>query len=105
MDDITTEILKGLRQYGRKKTFNEILQSAGYTLSGEERFALAHKLESEGLIKSVTYSLPISIRAEITTKGNQALGQKGINFGQLTTMLLAIIQFLTAGPLSFSFGY
>jgi DNA-binding Lrp family transcriptional regulator len=105
MDDITKEILKGLRQYGRKKTFKEILEQAGYSLSNEDRFALANKLETEGLIKSVTYSLPVSIRAELSNKGNLALVQKGMNLGSLTTLVLSLVQLVTGGPLSFSFGY
>ena len=64
-------ILMGLRAYGRKKTFAEILDDAGMANDDNRRLEAATALEASGLIEEVSYQLPITIRATLTPTGKQ----------------------------------
>lgn len=73
MEQIKRAILAGLKQHGREQTFSQILEAAGYKLDPSRRMELAAALESAGLIKNVSYQLPVAIRAELTDAGKKFL--------------------------------
>jgi hypothetical protein len=66
---IEATILMGLRTYGRKKTFAEILDEAGIANDDNRRLEAATALEASGLIEEVSYQLPVTIRADLTSAG------------------------------------
>jgi hypothetical protein len=66
-------ILLGLQQSGREKTFSEILGEAAISYTKTQLLDAANALESLGLIDSVTYQLPVEIRAELTSYGREFL--------------------------------
>jgi hypothetical protein len=96
MDNIKAALLAGLRKFGRKKTFNEILTEAGYTLDENERIELADELESKGMIQSVTYRLPFEIRAELTAIGKDLAGKANSAGTALFNFFLALFDLTTA---------
>jgi hypothetical protein len=73
MNEIKKALLIGLQKFGRKKTFNEILTVAGFTLDKVQRIELASEFENKGLIRTVTYRLPFEIRAELSQKGEEVV--------------------------------
>jgi hypothetical protein len=68
---IEATILMGLRNYGRKKTFAEILDEAGIANDDNRRLEAATSLEASGLIEEVSYQLPVTIRADLTSTGKE----------------------------------
>jgi hypothetical protein len=66
---IETSILIGLKKYGRNRTFSQILEEARLYADSRERVEAAFTLEGAGYIQSVTYQLPVTIRAELSTLG------------------------------------
>ena len=62
-------ILRALKVFGKNATFSQILAKAGLSYDNSRQVEIAHSLESMGLIQSVTYSLPLEIRAELTKMG------------------------------------
>jgi len=72
MSDLEAVILIGLKQSGREKTFSQILDEANITADATQRVELACALEAAGLIQSVSYQLPVAIRAELTDTGKEA---------------------------------
>ena len=74
-DSIEAVILMGLRTYGRKKTFAEILDEAGIANDDTRRLEAATSLEASGLIEEVSYQLPVTIRANLTAAGWDALSK------------------------------
>lgn len=87
MDEIKKALLLGIKKFGRKKTFNEILNEAGFKVDKIQRIELANELESQGLIHSVMYRLPFEIRAELTTDGKKSIKDSGTN-DMLQSLLL-----------------
>lgn len=73
MLDIEIAILLALKEHGREKTFTDILKEGGIALNNNQKLELANKLEGAGLIQNVSYQLPFSVRAELTTKGLEYL--------------------------------
>jgi hypothetical protein len=71
MDKIEEVILLGLKQFGRNKTFAEILEGAGLHTDDSRRLEAATSLETSGLIRDVTYQLPLSIRASLSPAGEE----------------------------------
>lgn len=71
VDEIAAAILKGLRRVGKKKSFMEILAESGVRCTSDRLLEIANDLESRKLIQSVTYQLPVSIRAELSKTGKQ----------------------------------
>jgi hypothetical protein len=72
MNDLEAAILLGLKESGRDKTFAQILMEANIPADATQRVELACALEAAGLIQSVSYQLPVSIRAELTDAGKEA---------------------------------
>jgi hypothetical protein len=69
MDKIEEVILLGIEQFGRQKTFAEILDAAGLHTDDSRRLEAANGLESSGLIQDVSYQLPLTIRASLSPSG------------------------------------
>ena len=69
LSDVEAAILLGLRKYGRRKTFMQILEEANISTSDAERFDIAFTLEADGYISDVSYYAPITVRAELTPEG------------------------------------
>jgi len=69
LDEAGKVILIALKRCGKHKTFAQILDEAGSPRTGDLQVLLAINLESLGLIESVTYRLPIEIRAELSATG------------------------------------
>src|SRR5688572_23369483 len=95
MDEIKKALLLGLNNFGRNKTFNEILSAAGFKIDKIQRIELANELEEEGLIHTVTYRLPFEIRAELTPNGKKSLGNNGGN--DIVQSLLLLFGFTNQG--------
>jgi len=72
MSDLEAIILVGLNQYGRDKTFAQLLDEAQLSVDATQRVELACSLEAAGLIQAVSYQLPVAIRAELTDAGKEA---------------------------------
>ena len=72
MSDLEAVILLGLMENGRNRTFTQILDDANVVADATERVELACALEAAGLIQSVSYQLPVAIRAELTDAGKEA---------------------------------
>ena len=73
MDKLRLAILFGLQKFGREKTFSKILNDAGVRYTKSQLLEAANELESLGLIKSITYQLPVEITAELTPYGKELL--------------------------------
>jgi hypothetical protein len=69
LDEIGKVILRGLRRSGKKKTFADILDEAGFQYDNARQVEIAINLEALDLIQSVTYQLPIEIHAELSPLG------------------------------------
>jgi hypothetical protein len=69
IDDISRTILIGLREAGKTKTFSQILQEGRIPFNAEHLFDVANQLEALDLIRSVSFQLPVAIRAELTAQG------------------------------------
>ena len=69
IDEVGKTILLALNEHGRQKTFSQILDEGRITCSKETQVEAAIVLESLLLIESVTYRLPLEIRAELTPTG------------------------------------
>lgn len=72
MSDLEAAILLGLKESGREKTFAQILNEANVPADATQRVEAACALEAAGLIQSVSYQLPVAIRAELTKAGKEA---------------------------------
>lgn len=70
--DIESTIVLGLRKYGRRATFMDILMADGIFAADQELFEIALALEVDGFIESVSYQAPATIRAELTKEGAKA---------------------------------
>jgi hypothetical protein len=62
-------ILEGVFKYGRRKTFAEILQEAGVVVSDVELIKIAKELQRSGMTQATTYGPDASIRADISSQG------------------------------------
>ena len=71
INEIQRTILLGLKKYGRNRTFSQILEEANLFADGRDRVETAFSLEASGYIQSVTYQLPVTIRAELSASGKQ----------------------------------
>jgi len=71
LSDVEAAILLGLRKYGRRKTFIQILEEASISATDAERFDIAFTLEADGYINDVTYYAPITIRAALSAEGEK----------------------------------
>ena len=71
--EIQKAILLGLKRYGRNRTFSQILTEANLFADGRERVETAFALEASGYIQSVTYQLPVAIRAELSSTGEKVV--------------------------------
>lgn len=71
LNKIETAILLGLKEFGRKKTFAEILDAAKLPQGDAIRFQVASSLEARGLIMNISYQLPVKIRAELSAEGEE----------------------------------
>lgn len=67
IDEVSKRLLIALQKCGRHKTFTEILEEG--ELTNDQQDDLATKLETMGLIESVTFKLPFEIRAELSMAG------------------------------------
>ena len=90
-------LLIGIKKYGRKKSFHDIIAEAGFEADELQRIEIANEFEALGLIKSVTYKLPFEIRAELTAKGHELIRQLESNEKPLLNMVLLLL-----GPLQIS---
>jgi hypothetical protein len=66
-------ILRALKMFGKGVTFSQILANAGLSYDNSRQVEIANSLEIMGLIQSVSYSLPLEIRAEISSTGEAVL--------------------------------
>jgi len=71
ISDLEAAILIGVKKYGRRKTITEILEEAHMYADARERVQIAFALEEAGYIKSVSYQLPVTIRAELSPTGEK----------------------------------
>lgn len=69
IDEVGKTILLALKEHGRGKTFSQILNEGRIICSKEAQVEAAIVLEALLLIESVTYLLPLEIRAELTPTG------------------------------------
>lgn len=69
IDEIAKAILLGVEQYGKKKTFAQILDEANVEYDKDIEIEVANTLEALRLIESVSYKLPLEIRAELSSTG------------------------------------
>jgi len=69
IDETGKAILIGLKKSGKTKTFSQILEEAGIPFDKNSLVEVANLLEAFDLIKSVSYQLPVAIRAELSAKG------------------------------------
>jgi hypothetical protein len=69
IDETGKAILIGLKKSGKTKTFSQILEEAGIPFDKSNLLEIANLLEALDLIKSVSYQLPIAIRAELSLQG------------------------------------
>ena len=72
LSDVEAMIVLGLRKYGRRATFMDILMADGVFAADQELFEIALALEVDGFIESVSYQAPATIRAELTKEGAKA---------------------------------
>ena len=70
IDETGKAILIGLKRSGKTKTFSQILDEAGLPFDKSNLLELANLLEALDLIKSVSYQLPVAIRAELSPEGH-----------------------------------
>lgn len=90
MHEIKKALLEGLKTFGRKKTFHEILTEAGFATDKMQRIELANELETLGLIQTVTYRLPFEIRAELSPTGKKSLSDTGANHSAIQSFLFLL---------------
>jgi hypothetical protein len=64
-------LLEGVFKYGRRKTFAEILHESGVLVNDLELIEIAKELEATGMTQSTTYGPFASIRAEISSQGEE----------------------------------
>jgi hypothetical protein len=69
IDETGKAILIGLKKSGKTKTFSQILEEAGIPFDKNSLVEVANLLEAFDLIKSVSYQLPVAIRAELSVQG------------------------------------
>jgi hypothetical protein len=70
IDETGKAILLGLKKSGKTKTFSQILEEAGVPFDKGNLLEVANLLEALDLIKSVSYQLPVAIRAELSLQGH-----------------------------------
>lgn len=69
LDETGKALLLGLQRSGKTKTFSQILNEAGVAFEKDGLVDLANLLEGLGLIRAVSYQLPVAIRAELSPYG------------------------------------
>ena len=70
IDETGKAILIGLKKSGKTKTFSQILEEAGVPFDKGALLEIASLLEALDLIRSVSYQLPVAIRAELSPQGH-----------------------------------
>ena len=83
IDEIAKAILLGVEHYGKKKTFAQILDEAHIEYDKDIEIEVANTLEALRLIESVSYKLPLEIRAELSPTGLTIVAslKKGGHYG------------------------
>ena len=79
-------ILQALNVFGKNATFSQILAKAGLSYDNSRQVEIALSLESMGLIHSVTYSLPLEIRAELTIQRHHIAPNGFLHAGTVVTL-------------------
>ncbi len=69
IDETGKALLIGLQRSGKTKSFSQILDEAGVVCDKTTLVDMATLLEALGLIRAVSYQLPVAIRAELTPYG------------------------------------
>ena len=83
IDEIAKAILLGVEHYGKEKTFAQILDEAHIDYDKDIEIEVANTLEALRLIESVSYKLPLEIRAELSPTGVAIVAslKKGGHYG------------------------